>query len=487
MAYPNRFKPLLKFDDVSDGINGVIWKAGCQNAADDANGIGVNGTLTDVGGDVDFSEGGISTSVATTSTTVAITVPPANQEGLQGQGRIQFDIKKSALVGMINQGLAILGLYDAANSDANGPRVLFNGSTAQFIDDSTANFISKYVNQLSYGVLQLDSTWATQKFEAVDSQAAICIASGDEWVTLTVSWTPTEITWLQDGHTITRSGHAQAVADLTYLKLELRSTVLADRLPIRNIILCDHPAPDTHKYLGHNIPKVICMGHSFWNSGGGLPEIPFDTIERCGSIDHLTTNIHYQYTTRFGLCNFKNLAHDGSVTDVVGVIQGHGESVSPLQKTYDWTDVEVIENRILSGKSDFALLMVHGSNTNAEIAIVDTQLQVILDALIADGTIPIVIREQNRDQGAQDRTDVDAQVVSTVGVYTAANGDNWVGIVDMWTPTGGSTVNTNYVENTGSPQIHPSLDVGGLYGVAVAAEIRRLVIDPPSYSRWSTR
>jgi hypothetical protein len=263
------------------------------------------------------------------------------------------------------------------------------------------------------------------------------------------------------------------------------STVDADRLPIRNVILCDHPAPDTHQVRGYDFPKVVCMGHSFWSSGGGLQEIPYDSIERCGSIAHLTSNIHYQYTRRYGACNFKNLAHDGSVTDGATVITGHAESVTLPQDTWDWTDAEVIGNRILSGRPDFALLMVHGSDSVT--AVVDTQLQIILDALIADGTVPIVIREQNRDQGSQDRTDVDAQVVSTVGVYTAANGDNWVGLVDMWTPTGGSTVNTNYVENTGSPQIHPSLDVGELYGIAVSAELRRLVQNPPSYARWATR
>lgn len=488
MAYPNRLKPLLVFDDCADGVDGVIFKAGFQNSDTDANGIGVSGTAT--GSALTFTEGGISTSTTNNGSTnnVKITIDSAvHQASLRGSGRIQFDIKTANLYLMETQNVGIFGLYNAANTDADGPRVLFNGGTGRA--SKTNDKASVYVNTLNYGVLCLDANWGAQRYEAEDSQGAICIAGEtDTWTTLTISWTPTMITWLHNGHTVTRTGRATSTADLTYLWIQLIATTLNDRLPIRNLILCDHPAPDTHKVKGYNIPNVVAMGHSFWNTGGGLGEDGYDSIEDCGCIKQLTSNIHYQYVKKYGALNFTNLAHDGSVTDDTPVSLTHANSMTGSQLTWDWTNTEVIPNRIHSRRPDIAVLMVAYSDPNdaSGETSVDTNLTTILDSLKANGVIPIMIREQNRDAGGVTKTLIDPQVQTTVAAWIAANTDWICPIVDMWTPTGGSTVNTDYVETTGQV-IHPSYDVGELYGVAIANAIHQALVDAPSGSRWATR
>jgi len=468
----NKFRAKLTFADCTDATDGVIWKAGFASSAQTAAGIGANGTAT--GSQLTYTEGGISTSSTNNGSTnkVEITIPSAYQAGLRYQGRVQFDVKSSSVIGVVTANCALWSFRDATNNE-QGPRILTNITQGD-----------GYVNTMSYSALVLDVTWApTINSPDADSQLGVVIDSSlDEWVTLTMSWIGTQMTWLVDGHTVCRSKHAAFTANPTYLRVELIATTLADRIPIRNMILCDHAALDTHRLPGRRHPTVVCIGHSFWVTLGGLPEWNYDSIERTGSLNHLANQTHKIYTETYGPLNFYNLAHDGSVRTSGTVIEGWAAAMTKSNLTFNYADAETIENRVLSGRPDIALLMVHGSDSVA--ATVNTNMTTILDSLKANLVIPIVVREQNRDAGGTDRTAIDTQVQTTVATWRAANGgDNACGLVDCWTPTGGSTVNTDYVETTGS-LIHPSLDVGPIYGGLIAPAIWNAVTNPPSWARW---
>lgn len=475
-----RFKPVIDFSSAQDGVDGVIWKAGLQSSAATAAGIGVNGTLTDSGGLIDFSLGGASTNAANSATNIAISIPSANQEGFKAQGRIQLDIHRDSLIGVVTENNTKLAMLNVSNAVA-GPyyRTTLNGAAGQ-------------ANTFDYGAIDAQVAWVTNigssPFETWSEPKFIVDDSLGEWVTLTISWTGGFYTHLIDGRVVSRGKHVAFATTPTKVQVSLQATELADRTPIRNLILSDFPAPDHRAIPGRKFPTVITIGHSFWNTAGGAGVYGYDSNERIGSLKHLTININKACEDAVGPMRFLNLAHDGSVRSAATVITGHGEAMTPGNATYDWAGASNILNRYLRWRPDFALLMCHNSDTNTTT--VNTQLTVILDALKAAGCVPIVIREQNRDRAtptAQDRTAVDTQVQTTVTTWRAANGgDNACGIVDCWTPTGGSTVNADYVE-TATGTLHPSLDAGPIYGAAVAPVLSNLMGAPPSWSNWANR
>lgn len=131
-------------------------------------------------------------------------------------------------------------------------------------------------------------------------------------------------------------------------------------------------------------------------------------------------------------------------------------------------------------------IVIIGMTNDTLGSTVTTRVAAINAHCVAQGIVPIWVIEQNGDVigGANDKTSNGVYAAYVAQIDTDRATDD-MGKVDMWTPSGGATVNHDWVESA-SGKLHPTLyPAQRAYGKAIATEINRLIASPPAYAWWA--
>lgn len=470
---------VIPFDKISGNHPGIVIKAALQSLQLTESGVGANATVS--GTSFDFTTGGI---IATTlADYIDYSLSAGQIERLSGQGRIQFDVLRDSVLAIDTDDNIPLGFMTAASAST--------GAVIRTVKNASAKPQMWTTNQ---GALKVNAAWATGNGEAAGAQPIAAITDDmPDWVTLTLSWDASFVWWSIFGETVCKARHASTFGAVTKFRLSLDASTAANRVALRNLVVSEIPAPNTRDFSGDNIPRCAVIAHSFATTAGGLPEDGFDANEPCGSLNHSMSSFHAFYETHFGPMFFKNTGHDGWLAN----LSGEGLDASTLQTDTESriADSLTIKNRIHRWRPDVCIVMVHNSNEPTGItdppsglSALEVAIKAIFTNLIAQKVIPVLVLEQNRDKGspAANRYLNNLAVKKIATDLRSQYGSNYIGLVNCWDDTGGESVHPMFVETSGS-LIHPNWHAGTVYGYLMANEVKRILDNPPSYSRWANR
>lgn len=484
-----------KFSDVDIGLNGVIYKAGLRSttaANVDGQGLGYDGLdwYSESGGtwDVDSTNGTKKTSSESDQNRAEISLPAAIQVPMATRGAYQIEILLSNwIVGTasnnflrltstdgLGNGIALKSLYAAEGSDTTYRRKVDDmngvsgfGSSVGFLGNSAC----------------VDNVHGAVPGVVVHANTE---TDADGFFKLGVSWDSAKYYIFINGvlcATHWRGSTAGILTASDFLKLEMQRQ---SACYTRNLIIWDRPFQEANK----GQVRVVGITHSFGvrdrygsytdRRGAAYSQDAYGMVETLSG--RLFNDLSFSIDLRMWAESSTKMVDfydkiQGDVADAYA--SGTGTAFTPFSRH----------------RPHFCILygpMYNGGYTGTAVDTTTfanhaTGIHTITDIVMKAGCIPIWIVEQNDDSGTAPTdysTSIYAAVIAELQRQQAVND---IGIVDMYTASGGATVDQTFVQGGGSDSglIHPSGKSQNVCGGLLAAEMERLKASPPKYSRLS--
>lgn len=489
---------VVPFADVTSTTRGVLVKAGLTSNAATEVGIGIGGTemasLSAI-----YSAAGVYRTTKVTSG-IKLAIPAAAVNSFLTQGSIQFKAKLSELVAVpvADTGLTI---YDTllAGSQVIGPR-----AQTTSVANTAANNYKKYTSGCDNAPIYGDATaiigntnWVIGVDNIFHSQME---TDADGYITIRECWNDQFSWWWINGklssYTKRKSMAATTVCDNLRILTSLQNVTIKDFL----VMSMNGPDPMGSGY------RVQLLLHSF---GVRCSVLTFDAtagtwwgdaLDSWGNPDGFAQGILNTCAHSIKLINTSKagMTPQWIRQQLEGDTTGGGSFAADGRFLRSTTEV------VPRSHPHFVIIGCH-FNAPAEVYVpypgvgsragaLYTHIMAQCAAAVALRIIPIIYWEQNGNLSGTDIATYDHGVNGTTSknlayavydAYIAAKalyGD--LGFIDMWTPTGGDSVDPSYVENSGvaSGRVHKTLKASKLASALGAAEIDRLIATPPAYS-----
>lgn len=495
---------LIPFNDISHLDASVLYKATLTEDTDDAVigwGLGYDASTSwedATGLSATYANGGLKT-----VGDVTFTLPSATSEEqevrdrLARRGTIQLDILLSELTAhTVGAGTGDIINLNRSTGTASKGRILQVATTAlgggSYRENTTgADGVSVFTNPV---ILRTSSTsiigGIIPIFVIHDGVPAV-----DGFITVAVSWGGGYLEYFVNGVPVGRGRHDHGTQDVAADFIDSVYKVLLQRtksITVRNLIILDMPRPTTIHTGGIRIGTI---GHSFFARAN-----PFGAMDNDGIIFNGGTAgaVESFYPSMYAVLidishSFHCIAKSGKSLIWMKDIVEDNYTSNVLDRGIVTLADDPYQNPVTRLRPHFCIIFGVGSDSGTSESTAKGYMDDITAKLVSIGCIPVWLTEQNRNcpvaitAGTDiDNTNVHGWLAERVTAWLVTYGD--LGYADARASLGGDNCPNKYAEFDESTFTHPNLAAFAIYGNVVAVEIKRLIENPPTWSRlWKEK
>ena len=466
---------LKTFDDEEVGVNGLLYKAGFTSLEDSLEGLGRgydgNEWITINGAGLDVVNGGLRAQAASN---FDVTMPDAAgrysaiRQNFMTRGAIQVDLYVGDICETSGTKFEIIRGYSTAGDPGapvyvNTQYVALTGdSYSKVVGDANGDFVLDTPMQVTSG--------SGVKTAVIDASVVLHkgMANADGFLTYGVDYSGNWQRHFINGKLIAQMPCDSYDGEFSNFTMQRGGT----QVTMKNLLMFDRP------FQRHVEPslRLSMIGHSFVTRQN-LNLVQFDNGTVGGAVG---TSFDYSCDKAF---NPQLMDKINAEIDIFSV-------------GFSGQDLAYIKSRIIDGtptayatgsgnyqdhvkrfRPHFCVIMGAIFNDDGTASLTTrTNIYDITVDLMANGIIPILALEHNNAAGSLVSEHTDA--LSECQRLQAVND---IGIADSW-DVFGTTTDASYRENGGANE-HPNFKAQPVYATLIAAEVNRLLLDPPQYSR----
>jgi hypothetical protein len=470
---------LKVYADEELGHDGLIYKAGLSVLTDTLEGRGRSAEATPTtwlsdatGSGFTITNGGWKKSAteATTSEYLSIVPTTAYRESLGSRGFFQCQMNLADLTAktLVTKYLLQAGKVGAYST----------GLTIRFDYKGDLTGYNQVTKDLNDNEALVNSVSLVSSTSMVDSSLysppVIILHDGIEtdsegYFTFGMSWNGGYVDQYINGVLVSQSrrliGHGNVCSPLDLFKFQTQVAV-----SMRNLLIYDRPV----KAMDGRRLRIQTVGHSFMARdhivGTDLNGTPSDSVGFAAP-EQISSKLFANIDQDF---EYRVIGDAGQDMEWMNdIINGDASMTYAI-------GVGTYSDTVTRFRPHFCIICGYSNGVGA-LSTITNAVDTITASCITKGVIPVFVNEQNRDQATTpaDNTANNATYISAIEAQQAIQD---IGKVDIWTLSGGSTVDVTWIESGDASDFHPNLKALGVMGETIATEINRLIASPPSYS-----